>query len=78
MCHSVKNYFSKSKSHSLNEAHDQKLLSLSEYLFTETAFLTFAFRSKCRANKSTSCKKKDREKTNTPLRVVKNPREGQY
>ena len=24
MCHSVKNYFSKSKSHSLNAAHDQK------------------------------------------------------
>ena len=27
MCHSVKNYFSKSKSHSLNAAHDEKLLS---------------------------------------------------
>ena len=27
MCHSVKNYFSKSKSHSLNEAHDQKNFS---------------------------------------------------
>ena len=61
----------KSKSHSLNAAHDQKILSLSENLFTKTAFLTFAFRSKCRVNKSTSCKK-NREKTNTPLRVVKN------
>ena len=51
----------------------KKLLSLSENLFTKTAFLTFAFRSKCRVNKSTSCKKKkNREKTNTPLRVVKN------
>ena len=49
----------------------KKLLSLSENLFTKTAFLTFAFRSKCRVNKSTSCKK-NREKTNTPLRVVKN------
>ena len=38
-----------------------KLLSLSENLFTKTAFLTFAFRSKCRVNKSTSCKKKPRE-----------------
>ena len=50
----------------------KKFFSLSENLFTKTAFLTFAFRSKCRVNKSTSCKKKDREKTNTPLRVVKN------
>ena len=39
----------------------KKLLSLSENLFTKTAFLTFAFRSKCRVNKSTSCKKKPRE-----------------
>ena len=36
----------------------KKLLSLSQNLFTKTAFLTFAFRSKCRVNKSTSCKKK--------------------
>ena len=50
-------------------ARSKKLLSLSENLFTKTAFLTFAFRSKCRVNKS-SCKK-NREKTNTPLRVVK-------
>ena len=63
----------------------KKLLSLSENLFTKTAFLTFAFRSKCRVNKSTSCKKKrprenqyssssrkNLKKTNTPLRVVKN------
>ena len=50
----------------------KKLFSLSENLFIKAAFLTFAFRSKCRVNKSTSCKKKDREKTNTPLRVVKN------
>ena len=49
----------------------KKLLSLSENLFSKTTFLTFAFRSKCRVNKSTSCKKKDREKTNTPLGVVK-------
>ena len=35
-----------------------------------TTFLTFAFRSKCRVNKTTSCKKKDRWKTNTPLGVV--------
>ena len=49
----------------------KKLLSLSKNLFTLTAFLTFAFRSKCRVNKTTSCKKKDREKTNTPLPVVK-------
>ena len=61
MCHSVKNYFSKSKSHSLNAAHDQSSLSLSENLFTKTGFLTFAFRSKCRVNKSTSCKKRPRE-----------------
>ena len=38
---------------------NKKLLSLSENLFTKTAFLTFAFRSKCRVNKSTSCKKKN-------------------
>ena len=32
-----------------------------ENLFTKTSFLTFAFRSKCRVNKSTSCKKNPRE-----------------
>ena len=46
----------------------KKLLSLSK-----TAFLTFAFRSKCRVNKSTPCKK-NLKKTNTPLRVVKTKR----
>ena len=35
----------------------KKLLSLSDNLFTKTVFLTFAFRSKCGVNKSTSCKK---------------------
>ena len=35
----------------------KKLLSLRENLFTKTAFLIFALRSKCRVNKSTSCKK---------------------
>ena len=62
MCHSVKNYFSKSKSHSKKtQRMIKKLLSLSENLFIKVAFLTFAFRSKCRVNKSTSCKKKTRE-----------------
>ena len=40
----------------------KKLLSFSENLFTKTAFVTFAFRSKCRVNKSTSCKKKHSRK----------------
>ena len=51
-----------------------QLLSLSDNLFTLRAFLTITFRSKCRVNKTTSCKKKDkkdREKTDTPLGVVK-------
>ena len=53
-------YFSKSKIHSLNAAHDQKILSLSKNLCTMTAFLTFSFRSNCRINKSTSSKKQKR------------------
>ena len=40
----------------------KKFFSLSKNLFTKTAFLTFAFRSKCRVNKSTSCKKKHSRK----------------
>ena len=40
----------------------KKLLSFSKNLFTKTAFVTFAFRSKCRVNKSTSCKKKHSRK----------------
>ena len=38
MCQSVKNYFSKSKSHSLNAAHDQKT-SLAQKKIVHTAIL---------------------------------------
>ena len=45
--HSVKNYFSKSKSHSLNAAHDQKTsLAQKKYCVHMAILLTFAFRSK--------------------------------
>ena len=43
----------------------KKLLTLSENLFTETYFLTFAFTSKFRVNKSTSCKKKKHSRKNS-------------
>ena len=55
----------------------KKLFSLSENLFTMTAFLTFAFRSKCRVNKTTPGRKTEM-KTHSPLRVVKKPRASQY
>ena len=70
-------FFEVKKSFTKRQRMIKKLLSLSENLFTKTAFLTFAFRLKSRVNKSTSCKK-NREKTNTPLRVVKKPRAPQY
>ena len=50
MCHSVKNYFSKSKSHSLNAAHDQKTSLAQKKLVHMAILLTFAFRSKQRLN----------------------------
>ena len=50
MCHSVKNYFSKSKSHSLNAAHGQKTSLAQKKIFHTAIFLTFAFRSKQRLN----------------------------
>ena len=50
MCHSVKNYFSKSESHSVNAAHDQKT-SLAQKKLVHTAIvLTFGFRSEKRLN----------------------------
>ena len=50
MCQSVKNYFSKSKSHSLNAAHDQKTSLAQKKLVHTAILLTFAFRSKNRLN----------------------------
>ena len=50
MCHSVKNYFAKSKSHSLNAAHDQKTSLTQKKLVHTAILLTFAFRSKQRLN----------------------------
>ena len=49
----------------------KKLLSLSENLFTKTSFLTFAFRSKCRVNKTTSCKKNIAGRIPEPTRSTK-------
>ena len=47
MCHSVKNYFSKSKRHSLNAAHDQKTSLAQKKKQIHTAILlTFTFRLK--------------------------------
>ena len=43
--------FSKSKSHSLNAAHDQKTSLAQKKLVHMAIFLTFAFRSKQRLNK---------------------------
>ena len=78
MRHSIKNYFSKSKSHSLNAAHDQKT-SLAQKKFVHTAiFLTFAFRSNKASERIVLPVKKNLKKTNTPLRVVKKPRAPQY
>ena len=54
---SQKLLFKVKKSFTKRSAWSKKLLSLSENLFTKTSFLTFAFRSKCRVNESTSCKK---------------------
>ena len=50
MCHSVKNYFSMSKSHSLNAAHDQKTSLAQKKLVHTAILLAFAFRSKHRLN----------------------------
>ena len=50
MCHSFKNYFSKSKSHSLNAAHDQKTSLALKKLVHTAILLTFAFRLKRRLN----------------------------
>ena len=50
MSHSVKNYFSTSDSHSLNDAHDQKTSLAQKKLVHTAIFLTFAFRSKHRLN----------------------------
>ena len=44
-------YFSKSKSYSLNAAHEQKTLRASKKLVQTAFLLTFAFRSKQRLNK---------------------------
>ena len=69
MCHSVKNNFSKSKSHSLNAAHDQKTSLAQKKLVHTAILLAFAFRSKHGLNKYFW--EKNLNKTNTPLRVVK-------
>ena len=71
MCHSVKNYFSKSKSHSLKAAHDQKI-SLAQKRLVHTALLG----QNIVCTNSTSGKK-NLKKTYTPIRTIKKPREGQ-
>ena len=43
-------YFSKSRSHSLSAAHDQKTSLAQKKLVHTAIFLTFAFRSKQRLN----------------------------
>ena len=50
MCYSVKNYFSKSKSHLLNTAHDQKTSLAQKKLVHTAILLIFAFSSKQRLN----------------------------
>ena len=73
MCHSVKNY--KSKSHSLNAAHDQKTSLAQKKLVHAALLLTFAFRSSERIvfpvkknlkenQYSSSSRKKNQEKAN--------------
>ena len=47
-------HLSKSKSHSLNAAHDQKTSLAQRKSVHHDSFVTFAFRSKCRVNKTTS------------------------
>ena len=46
----VKNYFSESKSHSLNAAHDQKTSLAPKKLVHAAILLTFAYSSKQRLN----------------------------
>ena len=64
-------FFSKSKSHPLNAAHEQKTSIAQKKLVHTAILLTFTIRSKRRLKNSTSGKK-NLKKTNTPLRVVKN------
>ena len=63
---------------SFNKRMIKKLLSLSENLFIKTAFLTFAFRSKWRVNKSISCKKKRPRENQYSSSSRKKPRAPQY
>ena len=79
MSHSVKNYFSKSKSHSLNAAHDQKTSLAQKKISSHCNFTHFRFQVKKSSERIVlPVKKKKRKKTNTPLRVVKKPRAPQY
>ena len=70
MCHSVKNFFSKSKSLSLNAAHDQKTF-LAQKNSSHGNFVHFRFYVKTASERIVLPVKKNLKKTNTPLRVVK-------
>ena len=62
MSRSLKNIFQSQKLIHWTQRTIKKRLSLTDNLFTMTAFLFFAFRSKSRVNKATSCKKKSERK----------------
>ena len=76
MCHSVKNYFSKPKSHSLNGAHDQKQFSRTKKNSSHGNFNQFRFEVKTPSEPIVLPVKRNKnlKKTNTTLRVVKTKR----
>ena len=77
MCNSVK-HFSKSKSHSLNAAHDQKTSLAQKNISSLGNFTHFHFYVKTPSERIVLPVKKNLKKTKTPPRVLKKPRAPQY